>query len=43
MSGSNATSVTLTGTGRELGFNGTYPVEVEIIVYRDSVSMTIIN
>jgi hypothetical protein len=36
-------SVTLTGWGRELGYDGTAPVEVEIMVYPDSVSMTIIN
>ena len=43
LSSPNATSVTLTGTGRELGYDGTSLVEVEIIVYPDSVSMTITN
>ena len=38
-----ATSVTLTGVGRELGYDGSNLVEVEIIVYPDSVNMTIIN
>ena len=43
MSSVTVTSVTLTGIGRELGYDGTVPVEVEIIVYPDSVNMTIIN
>jgi hypothetical protein len=43
LSSPTATSVTLTGTGRELGYDGTVPVEVEAIVYPDSVNVTITN
>ena len=43
LSSPRPTSVTLTGTGREIGYNGSTPVEVEIIVYADSVSMTVTN
>ena len=38
-----SSSIILGGSGREIGFDGSSPVEVEVIVYPDSVSMTITN
>jgi hypothetical protein len=37
LSAPSATSVTLTGTGIETGWNGKTPVEVEVVVYADSM------
>jgi hypothetical protein len=38
-----ATSVTLTGTGVETGNDGATPVEIEVIVYADSMTVTVNN
>ncbi|MDH4069199.1 MAG: hypothetical protein OEV30_02130 [Ignavibacteria bacterium] len=43
LSSPSAASVTLTGTGVELGNDGSTPVEVEMIVYADSMTTTVSN
>lgn len=43
LSSPTATSVTLTGTGVENGNDGATPVEVEMIVYADSMTTTVTN
>jgi hypothetical protein len=36
-------SVTLTGTGVEVGYDGSNPIEIQFVVYADSVTVTITN
>lgn len=43
LSSPTASSVTLTGTGVETGNDGATPVEVEVIVYADSMTVTVTN
>ena len=43
LSGAVLASVTLTGTGVETGNDNTTPVEVEMIVYADSMTTTVSN
>jgi Tfp pilus assembly protein PilE len=43
LSGASLASVTLTGTGVETGNNGSGPVEVQMIVYADSMTTTVTN
>ena len=43
LSSPTATSVQLTGTGVEMGFNSSFPVEIEATVYADSVSIIVTN
>jgi hypothetical protein len=43
VSGPSATQVTLTGTGIEIGNDGSTPVAVTAIVYSDSVTVTPLN
>ena len=43
LSSPGTTSVTLTGTGVETGNDGATPVAVTVIVYSDSVTITVLN
>jgi hypothetical protein len=43
LSAPGATSVTLTGTGIEIGNDGSTPVQVEAVVYADSLTFTVNN
>jgi Tfp pilus assembly protein PilE len=43
LSSPGATSVTLTGTGVEIGNDGSTAVEVQMVVYADSMTTTVTN
>jgi hypothetical protein len=43
LSSPSATSVSLTATGYEIGFDGYTPLEIEVIVYSDSMTVTVTN
>jgi Tfp pilus assembly protein PilE len=43
LSAPGAASVTLTGTGVETGNDGSQPVEVQMVVYADSMTTTVLN